>query len=63
MNPSVGLSEIAGIGEEVAPDLPLALIHAPSEAAADAVEAAVRAAFAVGPDEVDDPPLIIARVG
>jgi thymidine phosphorylase len=63
VNPSVGLSEIAAIGEEVSADLPLALIHAPSEAAADAVEAAVRAAFAVGPDEPDEPPLILKRIG
>ncbi len=63
VNPSVGLSEIAGIGEEVAPDLPLALVHAPSEAAADAIERAVRAAFTLGPEEVDDPPLVLARIG
>lgn len=63
VNPSVGLSEIAGIGEEVAPDMPLALIHAPSEAAAEAAEEQLRAAFTLGDEAVDDPPLILKRIG
>jgi thymidine phosphorylase len=63
INPSVGLAEIAGIGEHVSPELPLALIHAATETAADAAEAAVRAAFTLTEAPVDDPPLIWERIG
>jgi thymidine phosphorylase len=63
INPSVGLAEIAGIGEHVSPDLPLAMIHAATEADADRAEAAVRAAFSLGADEIEDPPLIHKRIG
>ncbi len=62
INASVGLSEIAGIGEHVSPDLPFALIHAASEADADRAEQAVRAAFSVGDHEVADPSLIHKRI-
>jgi len=63
INASVGLSEIAGIGEHVSPDLPFALIHAATEDDADRAEAVVRAAFAIGDQEVADPPLIHRRIG
>ncbi len=63
INPSVGLAEIAGIGEHVSPELPLALIHAASEADADAAERAVRAAFTLSEAPVEDPPLIWERIG
>ncbi len=63
INPSVGLAEIAGIGEHVSPDLPLAMIHAATEADADRAEAAVRAAFTLGADEIEDPSLIHKRIG
>ncbi len=63
INPSVGLSEIAGIGEEVAPDLPIALVHAATEEAADRAAAAVAAAFSLGSGPVDEPPLILGRIG
>lgn len=63
INPSVGLAEIAGIGEHVSPELPLALVHAATETDADAAEAAVRAAFTLTEAPVDDPPLIWERIG
>lgn len=62
INASVGLSEIAGIGEHVSPDLPLALIHAASEADADRAEAAVRAAFSIADDAAAEPDLILMRI-
>ncbi|WP_102224358.1 thymidine phosphorylase [Acidimangrovimonas sediminis] len=62
INPSVGLSDIAGVGEHVSADLPLAIIHAASEAEADAAEAVVRAAFILGDEEVVEPPLIYDRI-
>jgi thymidine phosphorylase len=63
INPSVGLSEVAGIGEHVSPDLPLALIHAANAADADRAEAIVRAAFTVTETPVQDPPLVWERIG
>ena len=63
INASVGLSEIAGIGEHVSPDLPFALIHAASEADADRAEAALRVAFTISDDVVADPPLVHRRFG
>ena len=62
INASVGLSEIAGIGEHVSPDLPFALIHAASEADADRAEAAVRAAFSIADDVAAEPDLILMRI-
>ncbi|MEX5730012.1 thymidine phosphorylase [Rhodovulum iodosum] len=62
INPSVGLSEIAGLGEGVNPDLPLALIHAASVEEAEAVEAQVRAAFTIGETQPEIPPLVQRRL-
>ena len=45
---SVGLSDVCGLGEEVGPERPLALIHAASEEAAAAAAAELRAAIEVG---------------
>ncbi|MBC58572.1 MAG: thymidine phosphorylase [Confluentimicrobium sp.] len=62
INPSVGLSELAPLGETVSPDVPLALIHAATEEAADAVEQAVRAAFTIGDAHPTIPPLVHRRL-
>jgi thymidine phosphorylase len=62
VDPAVGLSRIAGLGEEVGPGRPLAEIHAAHEADADMAEAAVRAAFALGDEPADPPELILERV-
>jgi len=43
----VGLTEVLGLGEQVGPDRPLALIHAASEDAAEAAATELRAAFTV----------------
>ena len=45
---AVGLSALAGIGTEVGPDRPLALVHARTEAKAEEAIAIVRAAYAIG---------------
>ena len=42
--------------------VPLLLVHARSEDAADAAEAAVRAAFTLGPEEPELPATIYQRV-
>ena len=45
---AVGLSALAGIGAEVGPARPLALVHARTEAKAAEAIAIVRAAYAIG---------------
>lgn len=62
INPSVGLSDLAGIGEELEPGEPLAIIHAATEAAAEAVMVSIRAAYVLGDSAPDDPPLIYGKV-
>jgi thymidine phosphorylase len=62
INPSVGLSELAGIGEQIGIGEPLCMVHAATEAQADAAIAAVQAAYAMGEVAPDDPALILKRV-
>jgi thymidine phosphorylase len=62
INPSVGLSDLAGIGEEASRDLPLAIVHAATEAAAEAAAQAVQAAYTIVPGVPEEPPLIHARI-
>ncbi len=62
VNPSVGLSEIAALGEEVSPDLPLARVHAATDAEAEAASRALVNAFTLGQD-APERPLIHRRVG
>ena len=52
IDPRVGLSEIAPIGAEVGPNRPLAMVHAASEAQAEAAAQAISAACAIA----DQPP-------
>lgn len=63
INPSVGLSQLAMIGERVSADLPLALVHAATEAEAERAEAAVRAAYILAEQPPEEPPLIHERIG
>jgi thymidine phosphorylase len=63
INPSVGLSDLAGIGEDVSRDLPLGLVHAATEAEAVAAVRAVQAAYRIGDTPPDPPDLILERVG
>jgi len=58
----VGLSEVAGIGEAVGPERPLALVHARSPAAAEAAERALRDAFDLGEAATDETSPIIRRL-
>jgi thymidine phosphorylase len=61
VDPAVGLSGIAPLGQQVAQGDPLATIHAAREADADAVADAVRMAFTLGP-VVPRGPLILERI-
>lgn len=56
---AVGLTELAGIGEE--PAL-LGLVHARSEVEADAAEAVVRRAYTIGPGPAAVPDLVRERI-
>ncbi|UXU75192.1 MULTISPECIES: thymidine phosphorylase [unclassified Paracoccus (in: a-proteobacteria)] len=48
IDPRVGLAQLLRIGEEAGPDRPLAMVHAASEAAAQAAIATVQAAYLLG---------------
>ena len=63
IDPRVGLTDIAAIGEEVGPDRPLCLIHGASESDADAAAAALRAAIAIGEKPAAVPPPVRQRMG
>jgi thymidine phosphorylase len=50
INPSVGLADLAGLGEQIGLHQPLALVHAASIAEAEAAVRAVQAAYQMGDD-------------
>jgi thymidine phosphorylase len=54
IDPAVGFEELAGIGDHVGPDHPLAFVHARDEAAAQEAAAALRAAYRLGEGDVPD---------
>ena len=62
INPSVGLSDLAGIGESIGAGDPLCLVHAPTEALADDAIAAVQAAYRLASDKPQQPDLILKRI-
>jgi thymidine phosphorylase len=61
---SVGLDRLAGVGEEVGPDRPLAIVHARDVASAERAAAAVRAAYRMADpgQTVERRPLILERI-
>jgi thymidine phosphorylase len=62
IDPAVGLAEIAGIGAEVGPDRPLAVVHARGDASAEEAVAALRAAIHVAPEPPERRPVLLGRV-
>lgn len=62
INPSVGLSDLMPIGEPLAAGETIARIHAASDADAERAAATVRAAFRIGDEDPDEPPLIHDRI-
>ncbi|MGL6209689.1 MAG: thymidine phosphorylase [Paracoccaceae bacterium] len=62
INPSVGLSDLAGLGEDIEAGVPLGLVHAANADQAAAAVRAVQAAYAVGAGPFDDPPLVLERI-
>ena len=62
IDPDVGLTHLAGIGDHVGPERPLALVHARNpEAAARAVER-LRAAYRLSPTGAEPGPVILERI-
>jgi len=62
VNPSVGLCDLAGIGEETGAGVPIAMVHAATEAAAEAAVRAVQAAYVIGPEMPKEPALVQKRI-
>ncbi|SEC40490.1 thymidine phosphorylase [Rhizobiales bacterium GAS191] len=48
IDPAVGLTQLAGIGADLSPNTPLAVVHARDEAGAIAAAATLRAAYTIG---------------
>ena len=63
VNPSVGLSDLAGIGEETGAGVPLAMVHAVTEEAAREAVRVVQAAYAIGAEPPVEPALVMKRIG
>lgn len=63
LDPAVGLAGLRGIGADVGPGMPLARIHAASEADADIAATKVRAAYVVTEAGADAAPLVLERIG
>ncbi|NEX47070.1 thymidine phosphorylase [Pseudotabrizicola algicola] len=62
IHPAVGLSDMIGLGEEIGAGVPLAMVHAASEEAAEAAVRAVQAAYVVGTSVLDEGPLVLKRI-
>jgi thymidine phosphorylase len=60
---AVGFSELAGIGERVDGARPLGIVHARTEAAAEAAIRALRHAYTVGDGPVHRAPIVLDRIG
>ncbi|MEP1932029.1 MAG: thymidine phosphorylase [Roseibium sp.] len=60
---SVGLTSLAGVGNTVDADAPLAIVHAKTDADAERAAAAIRAAYSVGAAiDVLDRPSVVERI-
>lgn len=62
IDPSVGLSQVAMIGDAVNPDTPLATVHAASNTDADAAEQAVRGAYTIMAKRPEKPELVYRSI-
>ena len=62
IDPAVGLTELAGIGDEVGPNRPLCRIHARRESDAEAASAVVQRAYIVSAKPPGSRPAIIGRI-
>ncbi|MFL6664000.1 MAG: thymidine phosphorylase [Rhizobacter sp.] len=62
IDPAVGLSALLGLGERVARGAPLAVVHAATEAAADAAARTVQVAYAIADEAPRIDPLIAGHI-
>ena len=62
IDPAVALADLAGHGEDVGPDSPLAVVHARDEAAAGLAERRIREAYVVADGPPPDAPPLIERL-
>ena len=62
MNPFVGLSDLAWIGEDIGPGDPLCMVHAATEAQAEDAIRAVQAAYVLGEVAPEEPLLVLKRI-
>ncbi len=62
VNPSVGLSDMAGLGEETGAGVPIAMVHAATEEAARTAVRAVQAAYTIAAVAPPEPPLVLKRI-
>ena len=62
INPSVGLSDLAGIGENIGSGDPLCMVHAATEAQADAAIRAIQAAYTLSDTAPQEPDLVLKRI-
>ncbi len=60
---AVGLSEVAGLGAEVGPDQPLALVHARNQEAAETAASVLRSAFRIDDTASAPGPVVLERLG
>ena len=63
LNLSVGLSDLAGIGEDIGAGDPLCMVHAATMEAAEQAVLAIQAAYTMGDTEPPEPALILKRIG
>jgi thymidine phosphorylase len=63
INPSVGLSDLAGIGEDIGPGDPLCMVHAATEVQAEEAIRAIQAAYVLTDTVPTDPLLVLKRIG
>ncbi len=64
IDPAVGFTDVAGIGEDVAPgERPLAVVHARTDAEAERAAAALRAAYRIGEASAEARPVVIESLG
>jgi thymidine phosphorylase len=62
IDPSVGISQIASVGQQVDSGIPLAVIHAASESGWEQAAALLKSSFQIGPEHNSGLPVIYARV-
>jgi thymidine phosphorylase len=60
---AVGVTELAGVGAQVDRQRPLGIVHARTEAGADAAALALRRAYVVSDHSAEPGPIILERVG